>query len=136
MIVDHPLTRLAALPWTAPAHALSVYLLREVEILVKSVAVPVLGGRMTGLASRTLAPRTVRGRVDESTLTMTRHAPPLPVCNLDTPCRGLLTATGTAECACALGATVRGCDDCAHDRLAVARPGVTAHGHMVPLLVM
>ena len=50
---------------------------------------------------------------------MTCHAPPLPVC-------GLLIATGTAECTRALRATVRGCNDCARDRLAVARPVVTS----------
>ena len=77
--------RLASLPGTAPAHALHIYLPREVEILVKGVAVSVHGleGRVTSLASRTLASRTVCGLVDESALTVTRPAPLLPVCGLD-----------------------------------------------------
>ena len=81
---------------------------REVEILVKSVAVPVLGlgGRVTGLASHAFAPPTVHGRVDEVTLAVACLAPPLSVCSLAASSRGLLTATGTAECARALGATV------------------------------
>ena len=92
MIFVHALARVGSLPGTA--HALHDHLLREVEILMQSFAVPVrsLGGRMTGLASRALTPRTVGGRVDEGALAVTRHAPPLPVC-------GLLTATGNAECA-------------------------------------
>ena len=120
MIVDHPLARLAALPGTAPAHALPVYLPQEVEILVKSVAVPVhgLGGLVTGLASRAFAPRTVRGHMDKDALAVTRLAPPLSVCGLNAPGRGLLTPTVTAECA--------------RDCLAVARPGVTNRGHMGP----
>ena len=80
MVVDHALARLASLPGTAPAHALPVYLPREVKILVKSVAVPVHGleGRVTGLTSRAVAPRTVRGLVDGNALAMTRPAPLLP----------------------------------------------------------
>ena len=130
VINDHALARLASLPWTAPAHAPHVYLPHEVEILVKGVTVPVhgLGGRVTGLASRTLAPQTLRGRVDEGALAVTRHVPLLPVCGLDDPGRGLVTATETVECARALGAT----DDCAHDRLAITRPGVTTRGHTGP----
>ena len=132
MIVDHTLARLAGLLGTTPA--LHVYLLRKVEILVKGVAVPVHGlvGRVTSLTSRAVAPQTVRGRVDAGALAVTHHAPPLPVCGLDDPGRGLLTATGTVECASALRATVRGRDNCARDRLAVARPGVTAYGHTGP----
>ena len=87
---------------------------------------------MTGLASRALAPRTVRGHVDEGDLAVIRHAPPLTVCSLDAPGRGHLTATGTTECAGAVGVAVRGRDGCAHDRLAVARPGMTACGHTGP----
>ena len=121
MIVDHTLARLVGLPGTAPAPALHVYLPRNVEILVKSVAVPV---RVTGLVSYAITPRTVRGRVDEGALTVTLPAPLLPVCSLDDP---LLTGTGTAECARAFGVTVRSLDDCACDRLAVARPG-GSHG--------
>ena len=101
---------------------------------MKRVAVPVhgLGGRVTSLASCALALWTVRDLVDEGALTVTRHAPPLPVCGLDKPGRGLLTAIGTDGCAQALGVTVRGCDDCARFRLAVVRPGVTARGHTGP----
>ena len=104
-----PLARLASLRGTAPAHALPVHLHRVVKMIVKSVAVPTLGlrGRVPGLASRALAPRTVCGLVDESALAVTRHAPPLPMCGLDAPGLGLLTATGTSEYTRALGATVR-----------------------------
>ena len=100
--------------------ALHVYLSRVVEIPVKSVAVPVhgLGGHLTSLANRAVSPRTVRSLVDEGALAVTRHAPLLPVCGLDDPGRGLLTATRTIECA--------------RDRLAVARPGVIACGRMGP----
>ena len=148
MIIDHPLARLAALPGTAPAHTLPVYLPREVEILVKSVAVPVvgLGSRMAGLVSctlapwtvpgrvdeGTLAPWTVPGRVDEGTLALTLHTPPLPMCGLDAPGRGFLTAARIAECARALGATICGHDNCARYRLAVTRPGVTVRVHTGP----
>ena len=79
-----------------------------------------------------LTPRTVRDRVDKGALAVTRHAPPLPVCGLGAPGRGLLTAAGTAECARAFRPAVCSCDDCARDRLAVARPGVTTSGHTVP----
>ena len=87
---------------------------REVEILVKSVAVPVQGlwDHVTGLAIC----------VDEGSLAVTRPTPPLPVCRLDAPGLGLLTSTGTAKCARALG----GRDDCTRDHLAVTRPGMTA----------
>ena len=121
VIADHPLAGWVALSGTAPAHALPIYLPHEIEILVMSIAVPALG-----LRSRVLAPRNVRGRVDESALAVTRHAPPLPVCGLVDPGRSLMTTTGTDRCARALGTTVRGRDDCARDRLAVTRPNVTA----------
>ena len=122
VIVDHPLTRLAALPGSASTHTLPVSLPREVEILVKSVAVPVLGlgGRVAGLASCTLTPRTVLGRVDEGALAVTRHAPPPRVCGLNAPDHSLLNAARTAEYALA------------RDRLVVARPSVTARGHTGP----
>ena len=56
---------------------------------------------------------------------MIRHAPLLPVCVLGGPGRGLWTAAGPVEFA-------RGVDDCSRVRLAVARPGVTSHGHTGP----
>ena len=101
---------------------------------MKSVAVPVHGlrGHVSGLASRALAPQAVRCHGDEDSLVVTRHAPPLPVYGLDVPSRDLLTATGTAECTRALGATSRsvcGRDNCTCNRLAVARPGVTHGSH-------
>ena len=101
MIVDHALARLAGLPGTAPAHALHVYLPCEVEILLKGVAVLVHGleGRLNGLASRTLAPRTVSGLIDESALAVTCPAPLLPVCGLGDPGHGLLTATAVGALA-------------------------------------
>ena len=98
---------------------------------MKSVAVPALGlgGRVPSLGSRALVPLIVRGHVNESALAVTRHAPPLPICHLIDPGRGLLTTTGTDRCARALRATVRGRSDCAHNRLAITRPGVAARGH-------
>ena len=63
---------------------------------------------MTGLASRALVPRTVRGLVDEGALAVTRHAPLLPVCGLG------------------------GHDDCARVRLVITRPSVTGRGHTCP----
>ena len=77
VIIGHALASLGSLPGTAPAHAL---LRREVEILVKGVAVPV-----RGLASCALAPRTVCGLVDEGTLAVTCHAALLPVCGFGGP---------------------------------------------------
>ena len=76
---------------TAPAHTLPVSLPREVEIHVKSVALSFLdlGGRVAGLACCML-----RGEV---AVAVTSHVPPLPMCGLDAPGRGLLTAARTAE---------------------------------------
>ena len=118
MIVDHALGDGETLLETAPA--LHVYLPIGVELLVKSITVPALGleRHVPGLESRALDPRTIHGHVDESALAMTRHAPLLPVCGLIALGRGHLTATGK--------------DGCSRDRLAVARPGVTARGHTGP----
>ena len=77
---------------------------------------------MTGLGRHALVPRTFRGRVYESALTVTCHAPLLPMCGLVAPGRGLLTAAVANGYTHTLGATAHGHDDCAHDRLAVARP--------------
>ena len=60
------------------------------------------GGRVTGLASCALVPRTVCGLVDEGALAMTRHAPLLLVCGLGGPGPGLRTATGPVRFACSL----------------------------------
>ena len=92
MIVGHAFARLGSLPGTAPAHALHVHLPREVKILMKGIAVPVrdLGGGVTGLASRALAPQTVLGHVDGSALAVTCPAPLLPMCDLGGPGRGPL----------------------------------------------
>ena len=79
-----------------------------------------------------LSPLTVRSHADVNALAMTLHDHLLHVCGLVTPGRGLLTATGTVQCACALGVTTRGLNDCTRDRLAVARPGVTARSHTGP----
>ena len=54
------------------------------------------------------------------------------MCSLVDPGQDLLTAAMTDECSRSLGVTVRGRDDCARDRLAVARPGVTARSHTGP----
>ena len=134
MIVDHTLARLGVLPRTAPALALHGLLPREVEILVESVVVPVrsLVGHVTGLTGHTVAPRTVRGLVDSGTLAGILHAPLLPACSLGNPGRGLRIATGLVEFARAPGVTVRSLDECAHVRLAVARPGMTVCGHTGP----
>ena len=91
-----------------------------------------LGGCMTGLTSRALNPRTVRGLMDEGALEGIRRALLLPRCGLGGPGRGLRTATSPVGFARAIGVTVRGLDECARVRLAVARPGVTRHGHTGP----
>ena len=108
MIVGHAREGRETLPETAPALTLPAYLPLVVELLGKSVAVPALGlgGLVTGIGHPALAPRTVRGLVDESALTVTRHASLLPMCGLVAPGRGLLTATMTDEYARALGATI------------------------------
>ena len=121
MIIDHLLARLAALRGTAPAHALPVSLPREVEILVKSVACPF---SVSGVELRSYSMDRSRS-LDTGALAVTSHIPPLPVCGLNTLGRGLMTAARTAKCARALGATVHSRNDCARDRLAITRPGVT-----------
>ena len=70
---------------------------------------PVRGqvGRVTGLTSHALAPRTVSGLVDAGALAGILHAPLLPMCGLGGPGRGLRTTTGLVEFTCALGVTVR-----------------------------
>ena len=115
VIVDHTLERGEAPPETASACALHAYLPLGVELPVKSIAVPAFGLEVLVLClgSRALDPRTVRGHVDESTLAVTRHDHLLPVCGLVALSRCLLTATGSVECAHALGVTARGLDDCA-----------------------
>ena len=87
---------------------------------------------MTGLASRALAPWTVRSLVDESALAVTHHAPLLPVCGLCSTGHGLLATTGTVGCARTLEVTISSHNDCTRIRLAVARPGVTGRGHTGP----
>ena len=87
---------------------------------------------MNGLASRAVDPQTVRVLVDEGTLAGIRHTPLLPECGLGGPSRGLRTATGPVEFACALRVTIRGLDECARVCLAVTRPSVTGHCHMGP----
>ena len=131
MVVDHALTRLESLPRTAPTHAFHGHLPCEVEILVKSVVVPVrgLGGHVTGLASHALDPRTIRGLVDEGALARIHDAPLLPACGLG---RGLRTATGPVEFRSRSQVTVCSLDKCAHVRLAVARSGVAVYGHTGP----
>ena len=91
-----------------------------------------LGVTVACCTGRAPAPRTVRGLVDGGALAVTRPTLLLPVSGLVAPGRGLWTATGIAECACALGVTVCGLDECARDLLAVARPGMTARGRMGP----
>ena len=117
---------LGVLPRTAPALALHGPLRREIKIFVKSVVVPVrdLEGCVTGLTSRALAPRTVRGLVDAKALSGILHTSLLPACSLGSPGRSLRTATGLMEFTRALRVTVRGLDECA-----VARPGVTVCCH-------
>ena len=113
MIVGHALAWLGSLLKLAPAHTLHGLLPCKVEILVKSVVVPVrsLGGRVTSLASHSLVPRTVRGLVDEDALAGTCHAPPLLACGLGGPGSGLRPATSPVGFARALGVTVRGLDE-------------------------
>ena len=128
VIIGHALEREEAPPVSAPARALHAYLPLGVELPVNSIAVPALGleALVHCLENRALAPGTVCGCVDKSSLALTRHDRFLPMCGFVTPGRGLLTATGIVECARALRVTARGLDDGARDRLAVARPGVTA----------
>ena len=86
-----------------------------VRILVRGIAVPALGLEVIVpcLGSCALAPLTVCGRVDDSSLAVTLCDRLLPVCGLVAP--GLLTATGIDECARALGVAACGLDDCACD---------------------
>ena len=120
------------LPRPVPTHALHGLLPLEVKSLVKGVVVPVrsLGGRVTGLASHTLVPQTVRGLVDKGALTVTCHAPLLPVSGLGGP--GLRTTTDPVGGARALGVTVQCLDECVRVCLAVARSGVISLGHTGP----
>ena len=112
------------LPRTAPTLALHGLLSCAIGSLVESVVVP---GRVPGLASRALTPRTVR-----CTLAGTLHAPPLPVCGLGGPGRGLWTAISLVGFARALGVTICGLDECTCTLLAVTRPGVTVRSHTGP----
>ena len=77
---------------------------------------PTLGLEVT-VACCALAPQIIRGLVDGGTLAVTSHDL-LPVCGLVGPGRGLRAVLGVNECT--------------HDLLAVARPGVTARGHTGP----
>ena len=82
---------------------------------MKGVVVPVLGlggGRLTGLTSHALVPRTVRSLVDIGALSVTHHTPLLPVCGLSGRGLSLRNATDAVGVACALRVTVRGLDDC------------------------
>ena len=115
------------LPATAPARAPLAYPPLGVGILERSIAVPTLGPGVTVACrvGRSPAPRTVHGLVDGAALAVTRPALAvtrpallLPVCGLVAPGRSLRTATGIAECARALGVTVRGLNECARDLLA------------------
>ena len=134
MIVSRALSGLGSLPRPPTALALPGPLPLEVESPVKGIVMPVhgQGGQMAGLAGRASVPRTVHGLVDGGAPTVTCLAPLLPICGLGGPSCGLWTATGLVGCAHTLGVTVRGLDECAHVRLAVARPGVTGPGHTGP----
>ena len=91
-----------------------------------------LVGRVPGLASCALAPRTIRGLVDAGTLTGTLHTPLLPACGFGGPGRGLRTATSLVEFVRVLAVTFCGLGKCARVRLAVVRPGVTISCHTGP----
>ena len=64
-----------------------------------------LVGRVPGLASRALDPWTVRGLVDVCALIGALHFPPLPMCGLGGPGRGLWTASWAVGFTHALGVT-------------------------------
>ena len=97
MIHDSALVRLGVLPGAAAALALPVQaVLGKGDVVLARCLV----GRMAGLSSHALAPRPIRGRVDECTLAGARHVPPLLVCGLNGP--GLRSAAGTVRFACTL----------------------------------
>ena len=64
-----------------------------------------LVGRVPGLASRALDPRTVHGLVDVCALIGALHFPPLPMCSLGGPGRGLWTTSWAVGFTHALGVT-------------------------------
>ena len=78
---------------------------------------------MHGLA---VAPRPVRGLVDEGALAGALHAPPLPVGGLS-----LRKATGAVGFARALSVTTRGLEESACTLLAAMGPVLIVRGQMV-----
>ena len=104
-------------------------------VLGKGDIVPARGlvGCGACLASRALAPRPVHFHVDECALAGARHAPPVPVCCLSSPGRGLRTAPRAVGFTHALGVTVRGLDESTRALRAAAGPVMTARDHTVPV---
>ena len=74
-----------------------------------------------GLASRALAPRSVRSLVGVCAVVGSLHILPLPACS---PGRGLQTAPGAVGFTHTLGVTARGFDESAWALLAAAGPAV------------
>ena len=90
-----------------------------------------LVGHVPGFTSRALAPRPIRGLVDECALAGARHAPPLPACGLGSPDHGVWTATGAVGFACALEVTVCGLDERACALWATAGSAVIVCDHAI-----
>ena len=133
MIHNRALARLGILSGAAPALALPGPGCLVWMVLGKGAVVPLRGlvGRVAGLASRALAPRPIRGRMDEGALAGARHAPHLPACVLDGPGRGLRTAPGAVGFAHALGVAVRSLDESARSLRVAAGSVVTVRGHVI-----
>ena len=134
VIHDRALARLGALPGAAPTLTLPGPPCHVTGSLGNGDVVPAhsLVGRMPGLASRSLASRPVRGILDECALARALHTPPLPVCSLGGPSRGLQTTPGAVGFAHALGVAVRGLDGSARALRAAAGPAVIVCDHTVP----
>ena len=89
-------------------------------------------GRVPGLASHALAPRTVRDLVEACTLVGSLYALPLPTCGLGSLSHSLRTAPGAVRFTCALGVTARVLDESTRALLAAAGPAVTVRAHAGP----
>ena len=134
VIRNRALARLGILPGAVPALTLPGLSCHVRVVLGKGDVLPARGlvGRVACLASRALAPCPVRGCVDEGTPAGAHHAPPLPVCGLGIPSRGLRTAPVAIGFARTLGVTVRGLNESARALRVAVGSVVTICSHAVP----